>query len=65
MATLFFPPLPLLLRQGVVRGLTQDLDDATKADALAALKQVLSDHATDDGVLLGAATWIITARVSR
>ena len=51
--------------QGVVRGLTQDLEAATKADALAALKQVLSDHATDDGVLLGAATWIITARVSR
>jgi len=48
--------------QGVVRGLTQDLEAATKADALAALKQVLSDHATDDGVLLGASTWIITAR---
>ena len=51
--------------QGVVRGLTQDLDEATKAEALAALKQVLADHATDDGVLLDAASWIITARVSR
>jgi SAM-dependent methyltransferase len=51
--------------QGIVRGLTQDLDDTTRADALAALKQVLADHATDDGVLLDAASWIITARLSR
>jgi ubiquinone/menaquinone biosynthesis C-methylase UbiE len=51
--------------QGIVRGLTHDLDDATKAEAIAKLKQVLSDHATDDGVLLGASSWIITARLSR
>ena len=49
---------------GIVRGLTQGLDDATKADALAALQQVLVDHAADDGVCAGAASWTITARVS-
>jgi SAM-dependent methyltransferase len=48
--------------QGIFRGLTDGLDDETKAEAIAKLKQVLVDHATDDGVLLGAASWIITAR---
>jgi SAM-dependent methyltransferase len=48
--------------QGIFRGLTDGLDDATKAEAIAKLKQVLVDNATDDGVLLGAASWIITAR---
>ena len=51
--------------QGIFRGLTQDLDDDMKAQAIAKLRQVLVDHATDDGVLAGAASWIITARLSR
>ena len=51
--------------QGIFRGLTQDLDDDTKAQAITKLRQVLVDHATHDGVLAGAASWIITARLSR
>jgi len=47
--------------QGVFRGLTQDLDEEAKAQAIAKLKQVLVDHTTVDGVLLDAASWIITA----
>ena len=47
---------------GIFRGLTQGLDDATKAGAVKQLKQLLADNETPDGVLLGAASWIITAR---
>ena len=50
--------------QGVFRGLTQDLDDATKEKAVVQLKKVLADHETPEGVLLDAGTWIITARRS-
>lgn len=50
--------------QGVVRGLTQDLDGATKTRALDDLQQVLADHATADGVVFESAAWIITARRS-
>ncbi|HLG00882.1 MAG TPA: methyltransferase domain-containing protein [Acidimicrobiia bacterium] len=50
--------------QGLVRGLTQDLDDATRARALDDLQQVLADHATADGVVFASAAWIINARRS-
>jgi hypothetical protein len=50
-----------VLAQGPVRGLTRDLDDETKAQALTNLRRAVEDSATDDGVRLGGASWIITA----
>jgi SAM-dependent methyltransferase len=46
---------------GIARGLTADLDDATRVDAFERLRQVLADHETPDGVLLPASAWLITA----
>lgn len=47
---------------GIVEGLTQDLDDTTKARALDAVHGALVAHDTDEGVLLGSSAWLITAR---
>lgn len=47
---------------GVTRGLLGGLDEPARAAALAALRSRLADHAGPDGVLLGAAAWLITAR---
>jgi SAM-dependent methyltransferase len=48
---------------------TQDmrasLDPAAAEDALRGLRVTLAGHATRDGVLFGARTWIITARTPR
>jgi SAM-dependent methyltransferase len=46
---------------GPVRGLLADLDDAQKAEALAALREMLAGHATPDGVCFGSRAWLITA----
>ena len=40
---------------GIVRGLLHDLDPDAAAGAVAALRQTLSDHETDDGVAFGGA----------
>jgi SAM-dependent methyltransferase len=47
---------------GIVKGLSHDLDDATKSQALDQLKQLVAAHETADGVLLNCAAWLITAR---
>jgi SAM-dependent methyltransferase len=47
---------------GVTRGLLRGLDEPSGTAALEALRNRLADHATADGVLLGAAAWLITAR---
>jgi len=47
---------------GIVHGLTQDLDGATRARALDGLRALLAAHQTDEGVLLGASAWLVTAR---
>ena len=47
---------------GIVHGLTHELDDAKKAEALDALRATIEAHATDEGVLFGTSAWIITAR---
>ena len=47
---------------GIVHGLTQELDDAKKAEAMHALRTMIEAHATADGVLLGTSAWLITAR---
>ena len=46
---------------GTVGWMVADLDDATRARALDALRAVLAAHETPDGVLLGSAAWVITA----
>lgn len=46
---------------GVVRGLTQDLDDAARERALTAVQETLAAHETPDGVLFGSAAWLIRA----
>lgn len=48
---------------GITRGLTQDLDDASRAAALDALHATLVEHESDDGVLFGGSAWLITALV--
>lgn len=48
---------------GITRGLTQDLDDPSRAAALDALHATLAAHETDDGVLFGGSAWLVTARV--
>jgi SAM-dependent methyltransferase len=47
---------------GLTRGLLGGLDDHTRHAALEALRNRLNTDATSDGVLLGAAGWLITAR---
>lgn len=42
--------------------LVRDLDDAAAGAARQRLRDALQRHATDDGVLLGSAAWIVTAR---
>ena len=48
---------------GITRGLIHDLDDDHTEQALANLRQLLDEHATADGVLLGSSAWLVTARV--
>jgi SAM-dependent methyltransferase len=47
---------------GVAKGLTEDLDAATKRQALDNLQQFLTDHESADGVLVDSAAWVISAR---
>ena len=47
---------------GIVKGLTQDLDEGTTARLLDDLHAVLAAHQTDEGVLLGTSAWLVTAR---
>jgi hypothetical protein len=47
---------------GIARGLTHDLDDAARADALGALRDSLAAHETPDGVRYAGSAWLITAR---
>ncbi len=49
---------------GITRGLTQDLDETSRAAALDALHTTLVEHESDDGVLFRGSAWLITARVS-
>ena len=47
---------------GPTRGLLAGLDEGAREAALDALRARLSDRAGPDGVLLGAAAWLVTAR---
>jgi SAM-dependent methyltransferase len=45
-----------------VQMLLADLDEATKAEALQALRATIAAHETPDGVVFGSAAWVVTAR---
>lgn len=47
---------------GMVQGLTQDLDEVSKRQALDGLHAVLVAHDSDQGVRLRTSAWLITAR---
>lgn len=47
---------------GPVKGLTENLDDSTRAAAFHRLRTTVSDHETDHGVLFASSAWLITAR---
>jgi len=46
----------------VIQMLLEDLDEATRAQALDNLRATMVDHQTGDGVIFGSAAWIMTAR---
>jgi SAM-dependent methyltransferase len=52
---------PFISTLGIVRGLTEQLDDEARAGALAALRRSLEEHTSADGVTYAAAVWCITA----
>ena len=47
---------------GIVKGLTQDLDEPTRQQALENLHTVLAAHEAEGGVLLRSSAWLVTAR---
>lgn len=47
---------------GPVRGMLADLDDATKQQGLANIRELLAAHATPEGIAFGSRAWLITAR---
>lgn len=49
---------------GIVHGLTSELDEAQKAEALENLRAMLAAHETPNGVQLQTAAWTVTARLA-
>jgi SAM-dependent methyltransferase len=47
---------------GIVRGLTEGLDELERAEALAALRATIADHDGAGGVRFGSGAWLVTAR---
>lgn len=47
---------------GIVGGLTHDLDERSRHQALEHVHQTLAAHETEEGVLFGASAWLVTAR---
>jgi len=54
--------LSFLLSTGPARAMFDGADPTAAEHATAAARQVLADHCDDDGVRLGAAIWIVTAK---
>lgn len=48
-------------QMGNTRGLLDDLGDDDRVTALGNLRSVLAEHATEQGVVLGTASWLVTA----
>jgi len=53
---------PFISTLGIVRGLTADLDEDARRDALDRIRASLVAHETPDGVRYPASAWLITAR---
>jgi hypothetical protein len=53
---------PFVSTSGITKGLTADLDDAARADALAKLRATLEAHATPTGLSFAASAWLVSAR---
>ena len=49
---------------GIVEGLTDGLAEEARAEAMSNLADLFAEHETAEGVLLGSAAWLITARKS-
>ena len=49
---------------GIVEGLSHDLNDDDRPRRSPSIQKLLAAHETPDGVLLGTAAWLITARKS-
>jgi hypothetical protein len=49
---------------GIVKGLSSELDEATRAEGHRLLLAALKAHETLDGVCIASASWLITARRS-
>jgi len=49
---------------GIVKGLSDGLDEVARAEAHEKLKAALRAHETAEGVRFGSAAWLITARKS-
>jgi SAM-dependent methyltransferase len=49
-------------QQGITKGLSQDLDEDQKQQGFAQLRRFVADHETPDGVRIGSAAWVISAR---
>ncbi len=47
---------------GLVRGLTSELSESDRNRALDALRAMLAEHATPEGVLFGSGAWLVSAR---
>jgi SAM-dependent methyltransferase len=47
---------------GIVRGLTEDLDEARRQQAMEALRRTIEAHESGDGVLFGTGAWLVRAR---
>lgn len=52
---------PFVASMGIVRGLTEGLDDEAKTDALDELRRLLVAHESDEGVVFDSSAWLITA----
>ena len=49
---------------GIVEGLSHDLDQAARTEAMDNIRKLLAQHETSNGVLLGSSAWLITATTS-
>lgn len=47
---------------GLTRALLHDLDEASRRTALDRLRDLVADHATDEGVMFASSAWLVTAR---
>lgn len=54
-----------MLTTGIVKGLSESLDDEARAAALGRLRQVIADHETSRGVQFASAAWLFSARRQR